>query len=192
MLTRIACTTAMMAALSTGASPARATTPTPADQAGTCRVVHSRLRMSPELQAIVHALWHRSPIFRRQVARVSQEVDLDITLDTWTSSAHSDWRADTLLRHEQGRLRRATVRIRFPNREHTIVELIAHELEHIVEQLDGVSLPEAARRSAGPAGAVRQSVRGHFETERAHRVGLAVLAEYRRHSGAMTCVEVRP
>lgn len=190
MLTRIACTIAVVAGTSTGASRARAETPRQDNQAGRCLIVHSTLHVDSQLRAIVHAMWHRSPTFQRQVARLSQEVDLDTTLNIWTPTAFSDRRADTLLRHDAGGLRSATVRIKLPNRESTIVELIAHELEHIVEQLDGVNLRLAASRS-GVDNGVRRSNAGHFETERAHRVGLAVMAEYLRQSAAGACVEVQ-
>jgi hypothetical protein len=57
---------------------------------------------------------------------------------------------------------------------HDYVESLAHELEHIIEQLDGVDLPgKAARRRAGVT-AVSPDV---FETTRATRVGQRVRSE---------------
>ena len=58
-------------------------------------------------------------------------------------------------------------------------ELIAHEFEHIIEQLDGVDL---AARAALPNTGV--TAFGHaadmFETTRAQRTGLKVVSELRR------------
>ena len=45
-----------------------------------------------------------------------------------------------------------------------IPELIAHELEHVIEQLDGIDL---ALRAAQSSGEVRTTVRDTFETTRA-------------------------
>jgi hypothetical protein len=59
------------------------------------------------------------------------------------------------------------------------VELIAHEIEHVIERLDGVDLrARAALRGTG----VHQCVGGNdaFETIRATRAGLAVAQEVRR------------
>ena len=58
------------------------------------------------------------------------------------------------------------------------VLLIAHEFEHILEQLDGVDLPSMAAR---PATGVRLvSGSGHFETERAIAAGRRVADEVTR------------
>ena len=55
-------------------------------------------------------------------------------------------------------------------------ELIAHELEHVIEQLDGIDL--AARAARPDTGVVAVGYRGGmFETTRAKRAGLKVLFE---------------
>jgi hypothetical protein len=191
VLNRIAYTVALMAGLSIGASRALADTPRLEGQAGRCLITHARLHIDSHLRATVHAMWHRSPTFRRQVARLSQEAGLHTSLNIWLATRSANTRAETVLRHAEGRLRTATVRIRLPNSVPTIVELIAHELEHIVEQLDGVNLRRSIDRG-GMGAAVRRSHGGAFETERAHRVGLAVRDEYLRQPDAPSCVEVLP
>jgi hypothetical protein len=189
VLTRLACTVAVMAGMSTGPWRALAETTAHDHQTGRCLIVHSTLKMDHQLRAIAHAMWHRSPTFRRQVARLSQQTNLDTQLNVCTRPS-GQWRAETQLRHGEGALRTATVRITMPNRAATIVELIAHELEHIVEQLDGVDLPRTATRS--DASGVYQTHGGRFETERARRVGLIVQAEYLHPSNATACTEVQP
>jgi hypothetical protein len=57
-----------------------------------------------------------------------------------------------------------------------IPELIAHELEHIIEQLDGVELDVQATL---PGTGVRACVDGSFETIRATRVGTMVSRQLR-------------
>ena len=54
-------------------------------------------------------------------------------------------------------------------------EWLAHEFEHLIEQLDGVNLRELERRRQG----AWQSGNQMFETERAVRVGRRVLREMR-------------
>jgi hypothetical protein len=56
------------------------------------------------------------------------------------------------------------------------MELLAHELEHIIEQLDGIDL--AAKAAVARSG-VRECVDGSFETSRAVRVGTLVALEAR-------------
>ena len=58
------------------------------------------------------------------------------------------------------------------------VKLIAHEFEHILEQLDGVDLASMATRVATGVHMVPGS--GHFETERAIAAGRQVASEVRR------------
>ena len=70
----------------------------------------------------------------------------------------------------------AVVNIGF--RENT-QELIAHEFEHIIEQLDGVDL--AARAALAHTGVTSIGyATDKFETMRAQRTGLKVVSELRR------------
>jgi len=56
--------------------------------------------------------------------------------------------------------------------------LIAHEFEHIIEQLDGVDLPLMASRTA--SGVHRVPGSEHFETDRAIAAGHRVSEEVSR------------
>jgi hypothetical protein len=55
-----------------------------------------------------------------------------------------------------------------------ITELLPHELEHVIEQIEGLNLPALAR--SGAAG-VREISRGVFETSRARDAGLLAVRE---------------
>jgi hypothetical protein len=71
-------------------------------------------------------------------------------------------------------LRRADVEIS-DGKVRRLVELIGHELEHVIEQLDGVNLPRMAK---GPGVTVYgPQPRPSFETARATQIGLSVAAE---------------
>lgn len=72
----------------------------------------------------------------------------------------------------------ATVRLRsLPQAE----ELIAHELEHVLEYIDGVNLREAWRRDPRE---VWLGADGRFETARAIDTGRRVAAELTRSRSA--------
>ena len=77
-------------------------------------------------------------------------------------------------RHSNGRVTAAVHIGSFGDTE----ELIAHELEHIIEQLDDVDL--AARAALPHTGVTAIGNANVFETIRAKRVGLKVVAELRR------------
>ena len=79
-----------------------------------------------------------------------------------------------VVREPQGPSLNATVFLR-PSAEAVEVELIAHELEHIVEQLDDVDLAAMSDRSNT---AVRfDRFTGRYETDRAIAAGRRVRAD---------------
>ena len=55
-----------------------------------------------------------------------------------------------------------------------ITELLPHELEHVLEQVEGIDLPALAKRRAS---GVQEVGRGVYETERARGAGLMALRE---------------
>ena len=83
-------------------------------------------------------------------------------------------RARTQIRRTAGGQLIATVEI---NPYGDFTELLAHELEHVIEQLDGIDL--AAKATVARSG-VRNCADGTFETSRAVRVGTLVALEARR------------
>ena len=121
---------------------------------------------------MLESMLRRSPTFRRQCVRIAAERLLTVRIEIALPSAGYDARATTrITRSEIGRLT-AVVQIKFKDVE----ELIAHEFEHIIEQLDGVDLAaHASQRHTG----VTEVGRGRhvFETARAKRAGAKVLAE---------------
>jgi hypothetical protein len=135
----------------------------------------SNLIASPIYRQVLASMIHGSATFRRQCLRIAAEPRLTIRLAPmpapWTRGARAITR---LVRQPRG-LMSATIGIgRFENE----VELIAHELEHIIEQLDEVDLPS---RAVLPDTGVHALDAGGmaFETARAVRVGLTVAREVR-------------
>lgn len=139
--------------------------PEPSGQAG----VPANLEARGALSEVVERMWRRSPTFRRQCARLAQRA-LQVTIQM------------RLLRHERlgglshvalQRGRPTDVQVYVGHRARTI-ETIAHELEHIVEQLDGVDLVLQVER-----GAARLNGSHRYETLRAMEVGQRVAREVR-------------
>jgi len=123
----------------------------------------------------IESMLHDSATFRRQCLRIAGEPRLMIHLIFATPSTRSDVRAVTTITREHDGRRVAHIAIT-PRQD--LVELIAHEFEHIVEQLDGVDL--AAQAARPRTGVHAQSGPSEmFETVRATRVGLRVAGEMR-------------
>ena len=120
----------------------------------------------------IDLMLERSPTFRRQCSRVAAAVHLSVAVSMLHLATGGPRARTQISREDSGRLR-ATVEIS-PGGD--FVELLAHELEHIIEQLDGIDL--AAMASVARSG-VRTASDGVFETNRAVRVGTLVALEAR-------------
>ena len=148
------------------------------------------VRVEGELARVVHETLHRSPTFRRQLATIVSEGTLFITLGHCLGRV-SKARAQTVLTSDGGLLRQAEIRVK-PLDTLGPVQVIAHELEHILERLDGVDLPRVAAEEGHPRHGVHRTVDGFYETQRASRVGLAVAAEFVARAGArFSCSSVQ-
>ena len=114
------------------------------------------------------ALLQRSATFRRQCERLAAVGVLRVTIDMTRALAASA-RAETVInRHEAGALR-AAITLR-PTDDY--IELIAHEFEHILEQVEGVNL-----RAEVLAHRAWLTEDGAYETRRASEAGLRVRRE---------------
>jgi hypothetical protein len=137
----------------------------------------SNLIVSEIYRPVVEAMLARSPTFRRQCARIARAPQLTVAIVSDPPTALQKSPAMThIARYEHGRIR-ATIRVALSTRT---VELIAHELEHVLEQLDGVDLEAKARL---PASGVHLCDCGDvtaFETTRAVVTGLRVAHELAR------------
>ncbi len=123
---------------------------------------------------LVEAMLRDSPTFRRQCVRIAAEAGLTVHLSVNTPPRRFEQRAITrVTRHERG----LTAVVEIGALDDT-QELIAHEFEHIIEQLDGVDL--AARARLAHTGVTALGHRAAvFETTRAQRMGRKVVSELR-------------
>jgi hypothetical protein len=141
-----------------------------------CQAHARTLRIAPALRPLVADLCRRAPTFRRQVIRLAAEPGITLTVEQKPFPATTTCRAQTAMTRVGGRLRSADVAIR-PGDPHLVAELLGHEFEHVLEQLDGVDLA----RWVGRSGVYRVGADTNgapIETARAQEVGRLVAREY--------------
>jgi len=128
------------------------------------------LTVTSMYQPLIAQMLERSPSFRRQCARLARATNLEITLRSEPRSDHHANAWTTIARRADG-TRQVTISIVTGPRT---IELIAHEFEHVIEQIDGIDLRhKATLRASG----VRTCECGHvamYETDRAIAAGLQV------------------
>jgi hypothetical protein len=139
----------------------------------------ANIRTTDDLRAIIEDLLARSPTLREQTARIS------IAKRTWVSITLSAARFPSLTRARSTARRYHTgllvVDVELPSASQDFAELIAHELEHVTEFIDGVDFKRLARTRT--AGIVQCSSDGSFETERAQKAGRKARFEVDTTSG---------
>lgn len=138
-----------------------------ADDTALARTLPAAIAASDDLRRHMVTMLYRSPTFRRQCGRLDVVAGLrvDIQRDPWLRDG--SYRARTIItRMKTGEMTAlvAITALGDPS------EWLSHEIEHVIEQLDGVRLSD--QRDAWPTNDM-------FETWRAIRVGRAVLAEMR-------------
>jgi hypothetical protein len=133
--------------------------------------VPSNIEAPPFITGRMRRMWVASPTFRRQCLRIARARTGRVSIEVRKPSPSASARALSTIEQRRGTWL-ANVSL-FLDRD--LVELIAHEFEHIVEQIDGVDLPRCSRQ--GLSGVMPGSGE-HYETARAIAVGRRVAAEY--------------
>jgi Tol biopolymer transport system component len=133
-------------------------------------VLPSNLEVAPVFRLFLDKMFQASPTFRGQWRRLAAGTGLHVSVlvEDLPRPASSS-KARTVLGHQDGSLVSARVYLK-PSLD--AAELIAHELEHILEQLDGVDL-----QAQGGNGVVWKAGDGAFETRRAIEAGRRVARE---------------
>lgn len=131
------------------------------------------VHVAPDLCKRVAALLEKSPTFRSQWDRLAREPHLYVRVELDTQLTQATYRARSIIRHLDDGAIVASVEIS-PVGDPT--EWIAHELEHVIEQLEGLDLGQLARSTRRAAWSKGDRM---FETARALRVGRRVLDETR-------------
>ena len=134
--------------------------------------VPSNLTVPSTHRSTIERMLERSAMFRRQCLRLAAAPHLSVIVRMLHPLTGGN-RAHTEIKRENGNRLVASVKI---NPLGDFTELLAHELEHVIEQLDGIDL--AAKAAMSQSG-VRSCVGGTFETNRAMRVGSLVAVQAR-------------
>ena len=175
MASSLLCLIAVAIAMVSCARPADAQGTEASDRVEPCAIPLPALQIETALEPIVREMCRRSPTFRRQLIRLADAPGLVVTVTIRRVRPPSHAEATTRFAREHGLLRRAEVEIGRADKA-SLVELIAHELEHVLEQLDGVNLPQLAQ---SPGVSANHHQRGRsFETARAKQIGLDIAAEF--------------
>jgi len=119
---------------------------------------------------LARSMWLRSPTFRRQCRRLSEHPEIVVQFE-FTARVERGAGRTWVQRHPEAITAAVEIGFRDPN---SYIELIAHELEHVLEQLDGTDLTALAR--LGVNGVVREN-HGHYDTMRACAIGRTVARE---------------
>jgi hypothetical protein len=130
------------------------------------------IQVTEALQPVVALLLHKSATFRRQCVRIAAapHTRILVVVDPRPRPATDARARATITRHDHG-LVGAVIEMPFVG-DHA--ELLAHEFEHVIEQIEGVDLAWLSRR--GELGIVRVDD-GVYESARARAAGLAVRNE---------------
>jgi hypothetical protein len=138
-------------------------------------VVPANIVIPGAYRPAVAAMLRYSPTFRRQCSRIALTPDLRIAImPSLLPGILPDEALTRIVRRPDGRMV-ADVQLGTVGDP---VLLIAHEFEHILEQLDGVDLASMASRSA--TGVHQRPGSEHFETDRAIAAGRQVADEVQR------------
>jgi hypothetical protein len=124
------------------------------------------IAIDPGLASIVQWTLEHSPTFRQQCRILEAAPAVSATVRMAPRSPGATERAVARLRRTPAGGIDALIEIRNTD---SLVELLGHEFEHLIEQLDGVNLPALAAR-----GEARRLESGSFETRRAVAAGLRV------------------
>ena len=126
--------------------------------------------VAPVARPLVDSVWLASPTFRRQCARlVEAGVSVTLTLDYPRQSTAAN--AETTITRNPP----MEAHIRLRSADSRAAEYLAHEIEHILEQIDQIDLKSAvAHRVHGATTGLSAEA---FETSRATAVGRIVARE---------------
>jgi hypothetical protein len=133
------------------------------------RTIPANIQVAHDLARVLEDIYRRSATFRAQCERIAAADSLSVKLRIDTAMP-SRCRAYTIV---QRRGYDIVADVRLPP-TNALIELIGHEFEHLLEQIEGIDLKRLARVKGSGVHAVEGRA---FETDRAQAAGLLVLAE---------------
>jgi hypothetical protein len=131
------------------------------------------IRTTADLRPLIEDLLARSPTLRAQCVRIAVArqtyVSVTVSLAPFPSLARA---RSTARRYHTGLL---VVDVEIPPASQDFAELLAHELEHVIEFIEGLDFKHLAKTRG--AGVVQCDNSGSFETDRAKIAGRTVKFE---------------
>ncbi len=144
-----------------------------------CYALPANIRTTAELQRLIAPLLARSPTLRAQCAKIAAAPRTYVSVALSVRPFLAQTRArSTARRYLSGVL---MVDIEIPAASQDFAELLAHELEHVTEFIDGIDFK--ALVEAGDAGVAQCGLGGSFESNRAQQAGRTAAAEVDRTEG---------
>lgn len=138
-----------------------------------CYELPANIRTTADLQRLIAPLLARSPTLRAQCAKIAAAPRTYVSIALSAKPFLSETRArSTARRFLSGLL---MVEIEIPPASRDFAELLAHELEHVTEFIEGINFKALAE--AGDGGGVQCSLGGSFESTRAQQAGRTAAAE---------------
>jgi hypothetical protein len=129
--------------------------------------------VSNPLHDVVVEMWNRSPTFRRQCREVAAYRTIQVQIRLDPNLVHDPIRNAfcDMVQYNTG-----TLIARISVSPYRLHELIAHEMEHVCERIEGIKVEREARLGRAGFYVIGRAER-HYETDRAARVGRQVEAE---------------
>ncbi len=135
-----------------------------------CAAIPSNIKVEPFFGDLVDGVVAGSPTFAAQCGRIAGDPSVRVVVQLLPKLEESCCRARTVIqRHDSGALF-ATIEIPSPRTRKEYAELLGHEFEHILEQMEQLDL-------ASGAPGIKRLAAGTFETARARRAGEVVALE---------------
>lgn len=134
------------------------------------RYLPPNVELPDSLVPVAEEMIRQSPTFRAQCRRIAAAPNLHLVIRVDLFMQSHRWLAVSVISRWADAM---TARITLA-RQPRYTEILAHELEHILEQVEGLDLRMLSRkRHSG----VHESLPGMFETKRAQEAGLRVARE---------------
>lgn len=137
-----------------------------------CSVLPSAIQIDDMFESLADDLLASSPTFARQCERIEAAGIVRVSIRALPKGEESCCRARTAIRRYGSGAIIAWIEIPMPRRRLEYAELLGHEFEHVLEQMDMVDLTGPADQGGGA-----RLWDGAYETDRARRAGVAVALE---------------
>jgi hypothetical protein len=152
-----------------------------------CYELPANVRTTTEMRRLIAPLLARSPTLRAQCAKIAAAPRTYVSVALSVGPFFAPTRArSTARRYLSGLL---MVDIEIPPASPDFAELLAHELEHVTEFIEGIDFRALAEARDG--GVMQCGVAGSFESARAQQAGRTAAAEINLAGGAVDAVPPR-